>query len=125
MMIIHVLLLNRIKRTRMSRFRNGNTNIRHCINPTDSIWNSVQHFSSQKWPCLMYKPLEKKHFILIQEPLFLSVINATKENMHFPVNILKPALCNVIFFLTFKHFVVFQINNEFIISIKSVRFNKE
>lgn len=66
----------------------------------------------------------EKKIILVQEPLFLSVINAKKENMQFPVNILKPALCNVIFF-TFKHFVVFQINNEFIFSIKSVRFNKE
>lgn len=49
-----------------------------------------------------------------------------KQNMYFPVEILQPALCNVnVFFFMFKPFVVLQIYNEFILSIKSVRFNKE
>lgn len=41
----------------------NDTNSWHCINPTNSTGNNVQHFSSQKCQYVLYKTLEKPNIL--------------------------------------------------------------
>lgn len=51
------------KRTQGITSRNDDTYNWHCINPTDSTWNNIQHFSSQRYQCVVDKTLEKNNFV--------------------------------------------------------------